>query len=55
MKNLENYGVQVLNTKEIREVDGGIIGIIIAGIALGYYIEGLKEGRPWHFMYTGAE
>ncbi|WP_456377911.1 hypothetical protein [Lutibacter sp.] len=23
MKNLENYGVQVLDAKEIREVDGG--------------------------------
>ncbi len=25
MKNLENYGVQTLDTREIREIDGGLI------------------------------
>ena len=27
MKKLENYGVQTLNAKEIRETDGGFLGI----------------------------
>ena len=37
MKNLENYGVQELNAQEIKETDGGVLGIddIIAGIIIG--------------------
>jgi len=38
MKNLENYGVLEMNTKEIKETDGGIFGIddaiILGAIAL---------------------
>ena len=36
MKNLENYGVQELNAKEIRETDGGIIGLddILIGLVI---------------------
>ena len=34
MKNLENYGVQVLSTQEIRETDGGILGIILGAILM---------------------
>jgi len=33
MKNLENYGVQTLNAREIREVDGGFFGLILAAAA----------------------
>ena len=31
MKKLENYGVQELNTQEIRETDGGWFWPIVAG------------------------
>jgi hypothetical protein len=31
MKNLENFGVQELNTKEKKEVDGGIWPLIAIG------------------------
>ncbi len=34
MKKLENYGVKELNAKEIRETDGGWIGIAVGAIAL---------------------
>jgi lactobin A/cerein 7B family class IIb bacteriocin len=37
MKNLENYGVQEMNTQEVKEVEGGIWPII-AVWALGYMI-----------------
>ena len=30
MKNLENFGVQELNSREMEEVNGGIIPILIA-------------------------
>ena len=33
MKNLENFGVQELNAKEIKETDGGFIPLVIWGIA----------------------
>ena len=33
MKNLENYGVQELNAKEIMETDGGWVVPILRGIA----------------------
>lgn len=29
MKNLENYGVQELNTLELKTTDGGIVGLLI--------------------------
>jgi len=39
MKNLENYGVQELNAKEIRDVDGGDIGLsILAGLIIWEYM-----------------
>ncbi len=34
MKNLENYGVKELNTKDIKETDGGIFGAILAAAAI---------------------
>ena len=38
MKNLENYGVQELNAKEIRETEGGaILGLMLA-MGLGYLV-----------------
>jgi len=46
MKNLENYGVQELNAREIRETDGGIweiIGIATAVIAMGAAIDVIAE------------
>ena len=33
MQNLENYGVQEMNAKEIREIDGGWIVPVLRGIA----------------------
>jgi predicted branched-subunit amino acid permease len=35
MKNLQSFGVQELNAKEIRETDGGII---ICGIAVAAWV-----------------
>ncbi|MCL7752474.1 hypothetical protein [Polaribacter sp. Z022] len=34
MKNLQNFGVQELSVKEIRETDGGILPFLIYGAAL---------------------
>ena len=34
MKNLENFGVQELNTKECMDFDGGFIPLLIIGVAL---------------------
>ena len=49
MKNLENYGVQELNAKEIRKTDGGIIGLIAVafwvGVAYGYTKEKFESGE----------
>ncbi len=39
MKNLENYGVLEMNTKELKETDGGFAGFIVAGLAATYYLE----------------
>jgi hypothetical protein len=33
MKNLENYGVQELNAKEIKETDGGLISTLDSAIS----------------------
>ena len=43
-KNLENYGVRELNAKEIREVDGEIIGILISAAMVYIAMEAL--GNP---------
>jgi len=44
MKNLENYGVQVLDAREIRETDGGGWIPVVGGIArLLQVIVGLDE------------
>jgi len=57
MKNLENYGVQTLNAKEIRETDGGDLGIgeliAIAG-AIIYVYDNWDEGVQsfWDGYYT---
>lgn len=42
MKNLEDFGVQELNTKEMNDVNGGIFGLFIAVFALGF-LWGLGE------------
>jgi hypothetical protein len=36
MKNLENFGIQELDAKEVREINGGFAWIPV--IALGIYI-----------------
>jgi lactobin A/cerein 7B family class IIb bacteriocin len=42
MKNLQNFGVQEMNAKEIREIDGGFFPIAIWGVVLGAeYVAGL--------------
>ena len=49
MKNLENFGVQELDVKEIRETDGGIIGLLLSafamGVAYGYAKEKFESGQ----------
>jgi lactobin A/cerein 7B family class IIb bacteriocin len=47
MKNLEKFGVQELNTAELKDVDGGIIPFILARLVLWgsiapYYITASK-------------
>ncbi len=47
MKNLENYGVLVLNTSEVKQIDGGWIpfGTAVAiGVALYRFVSGLVDG-----------
>ncbi|WP_321515209.1 hypothetical protein [Marinifilum fragile] len=34
MKDLKEFGVQEMNTKEIKEIDGGIFGAILAGVVI---------------------
>ena len=42
MKNLERFGVQELNAKEIKDIDGGFFPIAIWGVVLGAeYVAGL--------------
>jgi lactobin A/cerein 7B family class IIb bacteriocin len=42
MKNLQNFGVQEMNAKEIRDIDGGFFPIAIWGVVLGAeYVAGL--------------
>jgi hypothetical protein len=42
MKNLQNYGVQELNAKEIKETDGDFFPIAIWGVVLAAeYVAGL--------------
>lgn len=53
MKNLKNYGVQVLDTKEIREIGGGWFWPVIAGAAVYEIISDWNNfenglmGRPY--------
>ena len=35
MKNLENYGVQELNARDIQETEGGFLPWIAAAVAVG--------------------
>lgn len=45
MKNLGNYGVQELSTKEIKDIDGGtgILEFIVGAIVGGLLYDGVKE------------
>ena len=49
MKNLENYGVQEMNAKEITETEGGILVLIAVafawGVAYGYTKEKFESGE----------
>ncbi len=44
MTNLENFGVQELNAKEIKETDGGIIPLLILAYAVDALILGTMAG-----------
>ena len=52
MKQLENYGVQELNAREITETDGGLIGVLflctllIVGPMLGWASGRKSIGQP---------
>jgi hypothetical protein len=37
--NLEKLNVAELNSQEIKETEGGIIGVIVAGIVIGAAVE----------------
>jgi lactobin A/cerein 7B family class IIb bacteriocin len=56
MKNLQNYGVQELSAKEIKETDGGII---ICGIAVASWVVwtvgGLCVGALGLGVYNGYQ
>lgn len=52
MKNLGNYGVQELNAKEFREVDGGGTLAKWFGYTIGY-IDGLgQEFSIWMYEHS---
>jgi len=59
MKNLENYGVQEMNAKELREVDGGVFGvddiIAIAGAVIYLYNEGSDFVAGFNHSYKRAK
>jgi len=40
MKTLENYGVLEMNTAEMKEIDGGVIGLLIAAFIMGLMVGG---------------
>jgi lactobin A/cerein 7B family class IIb bacteriocin len=44
MKNLEEFGVQEMNSKELKETDGGIGVIEVALLASAAYFLGRKIG-----------
>jgi len=44
MKNLKNYGVQAMNAEDIRETDGGFLGILISAAMVYIAMEAL--GNP---------
>ncbi|MBL4723933.1 MAG: hypothetical protein JKY73_00710 [Lutibacter sp.] len=54
MKNLENYGVQELNAKEIKDTDGGFIicGIFVASWVV-YTVAGLCVAAAGVGAYNG--
>ncbi|WP_262885095.1 hypothetical protein [Labilibaculum euxinus] len=44
MKNLNEFGVQEINTQELKKVDGGLLVIcFLAGLALAYYEVRVKK------------
>lgn len=53
MKNLENFGVQELNTIEIKVAEGGFLDMIIQTVikeALGYGLKrAIKEGYDKYY------
>jgi len=52
MKQLENYGVQALSSKELKSTDGGLIGVLflcgllIVGPMLGWASGRKSVGQP---------
>jgi bacteriocin-like protein len=45
MKNLENFGVQELNAKELEEVSGGFLGLLLGVVFVTGLLWGLIDGK----------
>jgi lactobin A/cerein 7B family class IIb bacteriocin len=53
MKNLQNYGVQELNAKEMKTTDGGIIPLALLGLYVAdALILGTMAGYAYGTMVT---
>ena len=50
MKNLENYGVQELNAREIQETDGGCPWCVVVGtvLAVSQIYDEIVDGIEWY-------
>jgi hypothetical protein len=49
MKNLQSFGVQELNAKEIKEIDGGYFWLVVRTIgAVATIINEIEEGIEWY-------
>ena len=52
MKNLENFGVQELNAKELEEVSGGFFGLLLGVVFVTGLLWGLIDGKDKEFLKT---
>ncbi|MNK38454.1 hypothetical protein D3C87_570440 [compost metagenome] len=54
--NLENFGVQEMDTEEINEIHGGVVPIVLGAIALGIsagiggMAAGYHIGKAWYYL-----
>lgn len=55
MKNLKSFGVQALSAKEMKEVDGGIFGILIAAIIIIAVRIFVNDGNDNNRTYINVE